>query len=75
MIPASERSREELEVSYRRYETVRTFNPVQFREVWEISLRGPRFDDLIDAIFERIERGDRVSDAIGNVRIELGGVK
>ena len=72
MIPASDRSREELEVAYRRYETLRMFNATNLMKVHAINLRGPHFDDLIDAICERMERGERISEAIENVQSELG---
>jgi hypothetical protein len=50
------RTDEEYKIGYERYEFVRKLKPHEFRSIWEGSLKGARFDDLVDLLRKTKER-------------------
>lgn len=67
MIPASERNREELEIAYRRYETVRKMNAREFASLCSVNRQGIPFDTLVDSVSEHVEDGKPMGEAVDDI--------
>ena len=67
MIHASQRTRKELEIAYRRYETVRKMNGVQFASLCRVNQQGIPFDTLVDSVSADIERGKPMWAAVDDI--------